>query len=231
MGLAADTWATAANVIDTSSQLRATNEAVAATAQQLPAVTPTMEVTLTSEPTEVAIVLEPCQNIASTQFEVISGPTLAPEPGYSYTVGSIPPKPEVSWVLKNTGECIWERIFLWSLLEGQLKPAIIRTNGQEISLGSISEITPITINPGDEIEIVLKFLPSEAASVRGEWVLMINDLSLFNRPHLLVDVDGWVISVEFEPTPTKIFRTPKPTSSTGGNPTTGSPGGPPGGRP
>jgi hypothetical protein len=69
------------------------------------------------------------------------------------------------------------------------------------------------VSPGEVIELVIVVEPENAKFIKGDWVMVINGLSLFAQPHLAVDEDNWVKITLATPTPTRGFRTPRPPSA------------------
>ena len=57
------------------------------------------------------------------------------------------------------------------------------------------------VKVGEQVEVELALSVWEATSVNEEWVVEVNDLALFDQPHLLLNVRRWMIVVT--PTPTQ----------------------------
>jgi hypothetical protein len=195
-------------------QIEATETSIFATksaldtliAQQTALSSATPVVQLTSTPTKQNTL---CQSIGDSAFQVITGPVLDPKPGLVYRVGQ--PPPQVSWVIQNTGNCSWSQIQLLSMLDNKIVLPIIKRNGQVFTpTGSDG---PAFITPGEQIEVALEFPATKAQKVNGDWVLFIDGLALSAQPHLLMQIDSWVIvNTPVVPTPTKT-RKPAGTSS------------------
>lgn len=212
MGAAADAWGTAASNLQV--QQNTATAAVQATAlalQQKENTEATAQaaaiLALTATPTiQVAV----CQNINNAGLQVISGPELSPSLGTLYRLGM--QSPQVSWVIRNTGECAWSQILVWSIFDNAISQPIIKRDGLEVTPSAASG--PIMIAPGEQIELVLEFPASSAQRIDGEWVLVVDGLSLVSQPHVLLDARNWIILNPLStPKPT---QRPKATSGSGG---------------
>ena len=56
-----------------------------------------------------------CPDQESVKIEVISGPSLNPEPGYQYQEGDHAPVVEASWLIKNRSDCSLADWHVWAL--------------------------------------------------------------------------------------------------------------------
>lgn len=206
MSAAADAWATAAGLIE-QEQLTATAVAIQTEAarQTALAIGPDLltatVAAMTATPTEP---LKICSDITQAQYEVVSGPQLNPPTGTVYQASL--PNPQASWIVKNTGTCGWSQIYLWAVFDNLVVQPIIKHNGQVIDATVQDEKN--LIKPGDQIEVILEIPISEAQQVEGEWVLVVDGLSLFDRPKLILKAFNWILVVQVDRA--TATRTPKP---------------------
>ena len=148
-----------------------------------------------------------CQNIQLYTVTVALEPQLAPEPGTIHVVGSPAPRVAATWRVTNTGQCDWESVALKPMSGGDAVPTSMSRAGEPVT----------SVAPGETVEVELAFSPQAAQRVDGEWVLVVNGLSLFDQPHLRLAQEGWIVLVTptatstptFTPTPTPTF-TPVP---------------------
>jgi hypothetical protein len=168
--------------------------------------------------------LGPCTDTATIGYELVSGPHLTPEPFFSF-LRSRPPIPTSSWILKNTGSCIWENISFWSLLDGQAIDALIINNGEVINPDNAP--VPILVSPGEQIEVAVKFRVDEARNVNEQFVVIVNGVSLEDLPHIDIQVEDWVIPVTRTPT---LKASTQPKKATSAPPSARPTGTPPGNR-
>ena len=216
-----DTYATAAAIVKNeeltqTAQLVLTAAAEARTTQQ--AFEEATAQVLSVAQTATAGIAS-CQDLSSTSFEIVSGPTLLPEAGTIIGSGS-PPLEEATatWMVKNNTNCGWDQLFLWSTGNNQILQPLMKKDGVEIKFAT--EPGKPMVSPGEVIELVIVVEPENAKFIKGDWVMVINGLSLFAQPHLAVDEDNWVKITLVTPTPTRGFRTPRPPS---GSPTNTAP--------
>jgi len=206
---AADTWATAANVLEISSQAEATRAAATAMALDLEA-----EQALTVEETPMDNFADACADLDEIQYEIVEGPVLSPDQGYYYVIGS--PKPDIyaSWLIENTGNCNWETISFLSLIDGSTVKPEFKKDGQELDLTTTGG--KFLIGPEEQIEITIPYDVTEARDVNDEFIVMVNGISLVSHPHTIIVVNGWVISIKSQniitPTPSTSEPKDKPTS-------------------
>lgn len=212
MGAAADAWGTAAsNLQAQQNTATAIVFATATAAQEKANADSTAQaaaiLALTATPTvQVGI----CQNINNAALEVISGPELTPRLGTLYRLGM--QSPQASWVIRNTGNCGWSQILVWSVFDNAISQPIIKRDGQVVTPSATSG--PIMIAPGEQIELILEFPASSVQRINGDWVLVIDGLSLVSQPHMVLEANNWIIlNLLNTPKPT---QKPKATSAPGG---------------
>jgi hypothetical protein len=211
MGAAADAWGTAASNVRsqqstaTAGVLAAAAAAEAAANAQATAKAAEIQA-LTATPTvQVGI----CQNLNEAGLTVVSGPELLPSLGTLYKVGMTPP--QASWIIRNTGNCAWSQILTWSVFDNEIVQPIVMRDGQVVTPSANSG--PIMIMPGEQIELVLQFPASSAQRIDGDWVMIVDGLSLVSQPHIILKANNWVILTLLE-TPRPTTR-PKATSAPG----------------
>lgn len=217
MALAADAVATARDELDVRAKEKATEDAVNATSAMLAmeliaAMTPTVaDIYPTSTITSTAPII--CQDVSTTSFEIISGPEISPPSGYQLVIGEAVPPLEASWVIKNAGDCIWQKVSLWSQDDNVIVVPSVSQNEQVIDQ---SAGAGLTLPPGQVMKISLRFKFTGAWQVTGEWVLVVNNqLSLYSKPHLTLDVQNWIITLTPTPDPYAIIKATKQTPSGG----------------
>jgi len=129
-----------------------------------------------------------CKEISEISYELISGPSLEPPIGTKIIDKQVL-KPQATWIIQNKGDCQWEKLSLYSLYQGkQIDPILRRVDSiNEVSLKQLSG------EPGEPFTMTIFFEADQANQVSDEWVLVINDLQLFPKPHLLINVKKWVI--------------------------------------
>jgi hypothetical protein len=218
MGVAAEAWGTAAGIIEGQEQTATAlifGSATAARANELAQATAQAATSNAQNvtPTTQALV---CQNINDAAYQVISGPELFPPLRTLYRPGLT--NPQASWIIQNNGVCGWSQILLWSVRDNTISQAVIKRNGAVITPGL--DVDQPLIAPGEQIELVLPFTASQAERVEGEWVLVVDGLSLVSQPRLTMDVRNWVMFSQFIQ-PTSLPPTRKPGGSGSGptNPT------------
>ena len=199
-----DTYATAAAIVKNeeltqTAQLVLTAAAEARTTQQ--AFEEATAQVLSVAQTATAGIAS-CQDLSSTSFEIVSGPTLLPEAG-TIIGSSSPPLEEATatWMVKNNTNCGWDQLFLWSTGNNQILQPLMKKDGVEIKFAT--EPGKPMVSPGEVIELVIVVEPENAKFIKGDWVMVINGLSLFAQPHLAVDEDNWVKITLVTPTPTR----------------------------
>lgn len=141
-----------------------------------------------------------CLDNRAYTLDIVRGPILVPEMGYVYSPSSAPSNVSAGWILHNTGACTWENILLLAIPSNRLLVPYIRLNGQLIT--EASENQAVSVPPGGEVEVGLIFPIYMASGIRSEWALVINNFKLLDRPHLVMDVDNWVIGLSVSPTRT-----------------------------
>ncbi len=140
-----------------------------------------------------------CRDARFYSFEVAPEPALWPDIGYVYVTDKPWPRVRATWVvtlpatiLTDTQSCAWNSVAL-KTLSGEDFGAELYWNGEPVE----------SVQPGESVEIVLPF-PRLQAPDSGEWLLVVNGISLFDHPHLQLDTgdDVWVYIVTPTPTPT-----------------------------
>lgn len=146
-----------------------------------------------------------CQDIPSINFQIISGPVFDPQPGIALPVYKVPPLARAEWLVKNTGICSWSTIYLWSSINNQIIPPVIKRGGQIINPGDLQGV-PIAI-PGEEIAIVLEFPVNKFRnfSVNDEWSFVVNGISLTEQPRFVINANNWIV-VQIVSTMTPSYR-------------------------
>ena len=140
-----------------------------------------------------------CTEIRAYTYELLAGPDLVPDPGYTYEGGTLPVAPEVTWTIQSTSSCDWFSLNIYSLLSGRLLAPIITVDGfvQEQAY----PFEDVLVKPGQVVEISLIYSPDNARYINNEWVVEVNRFRLADQAHLLIDVTDWVISLQVTPTP------------------------------
>ena len=173
-----------------------------------PAPTGTLSPSLTPTPSETplptitAFTLQSiydCTDIRAYTYELISGPDLVPDPGYTYVVGTLPVAPEVTWTIQSTSGCDWHTLNIFSLLSGRLLAPIITVDG--VVMEQAYPYDDVVVKPGQVVEISLIFSPENARYINNEWVVEVNGFRLPDQAHLVIDVSDWVIALLVTPTP------------------------------
>lgn len=225
MGAAGDAWGTAAGVMALQQRTATISANSSATAERLGVVAQetaqaATAFALTATPTQLAA---RCQNVDDVALSIVSGPDLSPSLRTIYQVGQ--PKPKASWIVQNSGTCGWAQLMLWSVLDNTISQPIVKRNG--LVLTPIADSGPMLIAPGEQIELIIEFLPSSAERINGDWVLVVDGLSMVAQPHLELKVNDWVSYGSFG-RPTSTPRTSSSSSgSSGGGGGSGSGGGDP----
>ena len=145
-----------------------------------------------------------CRDIGRHSLAVVPDPTLYPPAGTVHVVGEPLRTVRATWVVTNTGECPWGRVTFHPLAGGEAVEPTLRWGGEPVA----------RVEPGDPVEMTLVFSVWEARGVDMEWVMVVNDLPLFDQPHLRLVVGRWVVVVTPTPTPSDlptIAGTPGPT--------------------
>jgi hypothetical protein len=145
-----------------------------------------------------------CQENQAYTYEIVRGPILVPEMGYEYSASTAPSLASAGWILRNTSPCTWESVLLLSVSSNRLLVPYIRQNGVLITEDSTSQA--VTVPPSGEIEVGLAFPLYMARSIRSEWAVVINNFRLTDRPHLLLDINNWVLGMNISPTRTTSDR-------------------------
>jgi hypothetical protein len=142
-----------------------------------------------------------CRNNPSFQsYQLSSVPQLSPVPGTRYNLGTSPFTVTASWTITNTSECRWGYLGLEPLSdEFDVTYSVQRSDGEDFDLGPEN-----TVAVSETIRLSLIFDPLQARNVLAEWRLVINNQTMLDHPHLMVNVRNWIIPV-FPPT-----RTPTP---------------------
>ncbi len=168
-------------------------------------------------PTEVnniPLVQDVCEISDGYGFEVISGPSLTPGPGYRYMIGRTPPTIRATWVIRNTSQCSFDQLAIYSPFNAKTYDPVFIRDGDSLHPEEFSD-KPV-LSPGDVIEIGLEFSPQHARNIRDEWILIVNNLPLVEQPHLSLSVENWVILYAAEVNPTKVPK-PRKESNKGNN--------------
>ena len=209
MGVAANVFATIESVIEIGAQTEATRAAATASAIAAQA---NEEIAATEMPEEISSVA--CTELEEVDYEVIEGPTLTPEQGYYYIAGS--PKPEIysSWLVRNTGTCVWENISFLSLFDGRIITPDFRQDGEDINL--LERGGKLSVGPDDEIEILVPYELTQARNVNDEFIVMVNGISLVSLPHTIIQVNGWVITIQQTSNSTPTPQASNPNKPPGG---------------
>lgn len=157
-----------------------------------------------------------CRDSEVYELAVAPDPTLFPRPGTIHVVGSPNREVRATWVITNMGECPWAGVKLYPLAGGEpVSPTLWRGEEQMAQVG-----------PGEQVELVVDFSIWAARGVDAEWVVAVNDMYLFDQPHLGLAVDRWLVLVTPTPTPAGtepstsipasiLLATPSPVPSTG----------------
>ena len=133
-----------------------------------------------------------CQDINSLQFDIVSGPQLIPPAGTTY-VADPPSTLQASWKIKNTSSCSWQKLLLWSLMDGRILIPIVQKG--KLLLDPLALDQSGGVAPGDTVEVIVEIDPATATDINREIVLMINDLSLMDREKLRLQVINWILRV------------------------------------
>lgn len=140
-----------------------------------------------------------CIRIDRYTFEIIENePILQPAPPYTHVAGGQLPRINATWKLRNTGECTWHNVRLRPLNANEPQPLDL-----------------FEVQAGEEVDVTLNFdSPNGLQNVAEEWVLVVSseggDLTLFDQPHLVLNVNNWIFIVTPTLTPTPI---PTPTDT------------------
>jgi len=146
-----------------------------------------------------------CQDIRLYTLAVDPEPILFPRPGTVHVIGNPPPAVYATWIVTNTGECPWEAVELKPLAGGEAVEPMLRRDGKPVA----------RVEPGERVEVVLRFSVWAAEDVDEEWVVKVGDFHLYDQSHLWLEVHGWIITVPPTPTPTPTFTpTPVPPTDT-----------------
>jgi hypothetical protein len=132
-----------------------------------------------------------CDGIEAYTYELVTGPILTPEPGYVYLPGNAGPPVRSTWVIKNTGPCTWNEVLLLSESSNRLLVPFLRIGGQLVIPDYTKE--QVSIAPGEQVEVLLGFSQSVARGIKSEWALVLNGFRLTDQPHLVLDVNNWII--------------------------------------
>jgi hypothetical protein len=156
----------------------------------------------TPQPTITAFTLQSvyeCTDSRAYTFDLLSGPNLVPDPGYTYDGGALPVAPEVTWTIQTTSSCDWFILNIYSMLSGRLLAPIITVDG--IVLEQSYPFEDVIVKPGQVVDISLIFSPENARYISNEWIVEANGFRLSDQAHLIIDVSDWVIAVIVTPTP------------------------------
>jgi hypothetical protein len=147
-----------------------------------------------------------CRNTPSfLSYELSSTPTLSPAPGTRYYVGTSPFTVTASWTITNTSECRWGYLGLEPLAgEYDVTYSVQRSDGEYFDLGPQN-----TVAVSETVQLSLIFDPRQAQNVLAEWVLVLNNQTILDHPHLKINIRNWIIPV-YPPT-----RTPTPEEEDG----------------
>jgi hypothetical protein len=229
MEQAADQWSTAANQMEIAARTK--TAVVIATvesymkATELQATSDVLAALSAAQTATSAMTV--CQDINSVGIEIVSGPELTPPLGTVLGLGAAPVTPQATWIVKNSGSCIWSQIQMLSILDNSVLQPVVLRNDVPVDFGLTNFSNMIA--PGEQVKIALQFDLANARNVAGEWVLFINGLTLKDQPHFLLQANNWVSRVVLQYTPTPATK-PKATKPGGapGSRNTPTPGAPPG---
>jgi len=129
-----------------------------------------------------------CQGADQVKFELLAGPKLDPLEGTVVRTNK-EPQAQAYWTIRNTGTCKWEKISLYSIINGStLHPRIIRKG---------SNLEPVAFDhssyPGDLLEVQATFQGDEAKKISAEWILVVNGYPMYSQPHLGLNINKWVV--------------------------------------
>jgi hypothetical protein len=129
-----------------------------------------------------------CLRGEDIRFEIVTGPQLDPPLGTTIkTTGSA--EAQASWTIRNSSNCQWESLRLYSISKGLSRnPTLIRN-------GSILEQKEglFISSSGDFLTLSVTFRGDDAEKTTDEWILVINGFQLFSQPHLTLNVSKWVV--------------------------------------
>ncbi len=139
-----------------------------------------------------------CSNPNLYTLEVAAEPNISPQPGTTWITDDRWPSVHADWVVTNTSTCEWRSVQL-KTLAGETADVKLFRDGEELT----------AITPETSVTVVLRF-PRYPAPSQGEWILVVNGLTLFDLPHLRLDLGDqqWIVAVTPTPTPT-----PTPTAT------------------
>lgn len=172
----AGTGTAQANAIATSAQGTALAQAATATASS-------MVVEATAQ-------ADRCRDVSAYALEVSPEPEFSPLPGMTYVFSTSPITPTASWRITNVGSCNWIQLTAIPVSEDQEAVVSFWRGDEEIE---VSLEQPVGVD--DTIEIVLSFEVLDARNISGEWVLVANELALLEQPHLMLEVQDWIVSI------------------------------------
>lgn len=132
-----------------------------------------------------------CDDSRAYTYSLLEGPILSPTPGYVYTSGDAPPVVTASWILENSGSCEWNSILLLSANSGRMLVPILYVDDKLFTPDE--ETGAVIAGPGGQVRVTLSFSPEIASSIRGEWIVVVNDFKLTSEAHLFLDVVNWII--------------------------------------
>ena len=142
-----------------------------------------------------------CRDVTFYSFEASSEPILWPDIEYWYVTDKLWPQVRATWVVAlpdtiATGvqPCAWDSVALRTLSGEAVNDEMVKLQRD----GAFVE----RVQPGESVDLVLYF-PRLQAPNSGEWVLVVNDISLFDQPHLKLDAGDWVKVVTPTPVSTK----------------------------
>lgn len=214
IGSAADVVATSKAENNARENALATADSLTATAiaaiVEIPTLTNT-PIALRATATTTATISAICQDVSLTSYEIATGPNLSPQQGYQQVVGTKIPPLTATWTIKNTGDCIWQKIALWSLNDNVIVAPTIVQNGNKLT--STTGGVDVTVAPGESVDVVVTERFTGRWRYQDEWILVINGLSLSAEPHLILDVKNWVIVLTSTPAPTTVVKPTKPAGS------------------
>ncbi|MBN2006332.1 MAG: hypothetical protein JXA21_23465 [Anaerolineae bacterium] len=143
-----------------------------------------------------------CSNPNLYTLEVSPTPQFEPPLGYTWNTDRPWPAVYAAWVVTNTSSCMWQSVQL-KTLAGETMDVKLFRDGEELAVIDARASATVRL-----------YFPREAAPTQGEWILVINGLTLFDLPHLRLDLgeEQWIVAVTPTPTPTLTpTATPTPT--------------------
>jgi len=138
-----------------------------------------------------------CRDVRRYALAVAPEPNLSPPPGTLHVIGDPLGTVRATWVMTNAGECPWGSVALHPLAGGQALQPTLRQGDDTVA----------RVDPGERVEVDLAFSAWEAGDMDVEWVVVVNGFPLFDRPHLRLAVERWMIVITPTPTPGSVSAT------------------------